>query len=136
MYIEDIARTCHEANRAYCMALGDNSQPSWDKAPKWQKDSAINGVEFHLANPGADDSASHENWYKEKLADGWVYGPKKDPEKKEHPCMVPFKELPPEQQAKDRLFRAVVHALKDLLELPNGESVTEDDIDDEDEDEH
>lgn len=29
----------------------------------------------------------------------------------EHPCMVPFAELPKEQQAKDFLFRAVVHAL-------------------------
>jgi hypothetical protein len=38
------ARAAHEANRAYCGALGDWSQPSWDAAPQWQKDSARNGV--------------------------------------------------------------------------------------------
>jgi hypothetical protein len=48
---------------------------------------------------------------KQKVADGWVYGPVKDAVKREHPCMVPFTELPREQQAKDFIFRAVVHAL-------------------------
>ncbi len=47
----------------------------------------------------------------EKLAAGWTYGPAKDPEAKRHPCLVPFAELPANQQAKDRLFFAVVSAL-------------------------
>jgi hypothetical protein len=47
----------------------------------------------------------------QKLADGWKYGPVKYPEKKEHPCMVPFAELPKEQQLKDALFRHIVPAL-------------------------
>jgi hypothetical protein len=38
--IDQVARVCHEANRAYCQTLGDNSQPAWDDAPEWQKDSA------------------------------------------------------------------------------------------------
>jgi hypothetical protein len=42
----DIARVCHEVNRAYCTSLGDESQLPWDSAPQWQKDSAINGVRF------------------------------------------------------------------------------------------
>lgn len=46
-----------------------------------------------------------------EIADGWEYGPVKDPEAKEHPCLVPFSDLPREQQAKDFLFRAVVRAL-------------------------
>lgn len=28
-----IAQVCHEVNRAYCQALGDDSQPAWDDAP-------------------------------------------------------------------------------------------------------
>ena len=108
---EFVARVAHEVNRAYCQALGDNSQPTWEEAPKWQRQSAIDGVEFHRANPDAGPEASHENWLAGKLADGWAYGPAKDPEAREHPCCVPFAELPPEQQAKDHLFRAVVHAL-------------------------
>jgi len=106
-----IAKVCHEANRAYCETLGDFSQPAWADAPDWQQTSAINGVQFHLDNPTAGDSASHDNWLAEKKAAGWKYGPVKNPEDKEHPCFVPFDQLPPEQQAKDSLFRAVVHAL-------------------------
>jgi hypothetical protein len=47
----------------------------------------------------------------DKEADGWKHGPVKDPEKKEHPCMVPYGQLPAEQRAKDYLFIAVVKAM-------------------------
>lgn len=117
MKIIDIATVCHEANRAFCAALGDNSQPLWAEAPEWQKSSAVNGVKFHMENPNAGDEASHNNWLAEKRAAGWQYGETKDPDKKLHPCFVPFDQLPPEQQAKDALFRAVVNALRPLLEV-------------------
>jgi hypothetical protein len=110
-HTERIARVCHAVNRDYCVSLGDTSQPTWDEAPQWQKDSAMNGVRFHLNNPKADASASHTNWWAEKIADGWVHGKVKDPAKKEHPCCVPFSALPKEQQAKDWIFRAIVHAM-------------------------
>lgn len=110
-FVVGIAHVCHEANRAYCQELGDHSQPSWDGAPDWQRTSAINGVMFHIRNPNASASASHENWLKEKLADGWKHGPVKDPEKKEHPCCLAFSDLPDEQQRKDFLFKAIVGAL-------------------------
>lgn len=111
MNSEDIARVAHEVNRAYCVALGDHSQPAWEDAPQWQLESAMRGVELHLTRPDAGAQASHESWMAQKAADGWVYGPEKRPEVKEHPCMVPFDQLPREQQAKDYIFRAVVHAL-------------------------
>lgn len=102
---------CHEANRAYCQALGDHSQVPWAEAPEWAKDSAIAGVHFHCVNPDAGPEGSHESWMAQKVADGWKYGPEKDPEKKEHPCMVPFEQLPKEQQAKDYIFRAIVKTM-------------------------
>ena len=69
------------------------------------------GVVFHVENPDAGDSASHENWMKQKIEEGWVYGKEKDPEKRTHPCLVEFDQLPEVQQKKDALFRAIVHAL-------------------------
>lgn len=108
----DIAKVCHETNRAYCQTLGDNSQPAWEEAPDWQRTSAINGVNFHLANPNSKPSHSHEDWLKEKEATGWKYGPAKDPAKKEHPCFVPYDELPAAQKAKDALFVGIVNALR------------------------
>jgi hypothetical protein len=112
MKIEQIAKVAHEINKAYCEALGDNSQTSWEDAPQWQKESAVLGVMFHMDNPYAGPDASHNSWMKQKLEDGWVYGPTKDAEKKQHPCIVPFETLPTEQKAKDFLFRQVVHSLK------------------------
>lgn len=111
MLSEEIAKVAHEVNRAYCESLGDKSQLKWEDAPEWQRKSAINGVEFHLENPNSKPSDSHENWLAEKRADGWKYGPVKDPEKKEHPCFIPYDGLPKEQQVKDHLFIAVVRAM-------------------------
>lgn len=106
----DLPRICHEVNKAYCEALGDFSQPHWEDAPDWQKASAQAGVLLH-ATGSHGPQASHESWMKQKTDEGWVYGPVKDPEKKQHPCMVPFDQLPREQQAKDYIFRAVVNAV-------------------------
>ena len=114
MLKEQIAKVAHEANRAYCQSLGDYTQPEWQDAPEWQKDSAIQGVQFHIDNPDALPSASHINWLKQKQKDGWVYGEVKDPEKKTHPCMVAFEALPIEQQSKDYLFRGIVHSLNKI----------------------
>ena len=115
MTVNEIAHVCHEANRAYCRTIQDNSQKFWDDAEDWQRDSAIKGVIFHLENPEAGPSASHDSWLKEKQADGWKFGEVKDVEKKEHPCYRPYDELPPEQQAKDFLFTGIVNALKGFL---------------------
>lgn len=107
----DIARVAHEVNRAYCRSIGDDSQPAWEDAPDWQKDSAISGVRYHLAHPDSTPADSHNSWLAEKEAAGWTYGPVKDPELKQHPCFVPYDELPPAQRTKDYLFLAVVRAL-------------------------
>ena len=110
MEVASIARIAHEVNRSYCNALGDDSQLSWEDAPQWQRDSAINGTEFHLGGDHGPE-ASHESWMSEKLEAGWVWGPSKDENLKHHPCIMPFDELPPDQQAKDFIFRGVVLAL-------------------------
>ena len=112
-----IARACHEANRAYCVAIGDGSQVAWDEAPAWQKDSACKGVLGVLCN-GDTPRQSHESWVAEKIRTGWKYGLRKDPQKLEHPCIVPYEQLPPQQQHKDELFGAVCVAMARALELP------------------
>lgn len=111
MNVEQIARVAHEANGSYCASLGDLSQPSWDEAPTWQRDSAIAGVNAMLDGSAKTSEEQHELWSQHKLADGWVYGPEKNAETKTHPCLVPYSELPREQQKKDALFRAVVFVL-------------------------
>ena len=107
-----IAQVCHEANRAWCITNGDTSQKLWGDAEDWQRDSAIKGVQFKLDNPNAQDDAQHNAWMSDKVADGWVYGDVKDASAKTHPCIVPFDQLPEFQQKKDKLFCAIVDALK------------------------
>jgi hypothetical protein len=104
--LEAAARAACEVNRAYCIALGDESQPHWEVAPDWQKTSVRKGVEGVLAENGPRES--HESWLREKAETGWKHGPVKDPEKKEHPCIVPYEDLPPEQRRKDAIFVSTV----------------------------
>jgi|SRR5580700_842774 hypothetical protein len=112
--IEQTAKVCHEANRAYCATLGDHSQPTWEDAPEWQRSSAIKGVEFHIANLSAGTkpapSASHDSWLAQKRAEGWKFGLVKDAATKEHPCFVPYEQLPLDQRLKDYIFAAICEA--------------------------
>lgn len=110
--IKDIAKACHEANKVWCEANGDNSQSHWDDAKDWQRDSAIKGVSFRLNNPDAKEDAQHNAWMKDKIGLGWAYGEIKDENVKTHPCIVSFDQLPSFQQRKDKLFCAIVDALK------------------------
>lgn len=107
-----IAEICHAANRAYCRTLGDTSILPWEKAPNWQRKSAVSGVQYALGHPEAAPEDMHAEWLRHKLEDGWQFGETKNADEKEHPCIVPYSELPEEQRKKDALFNAVVNALK------------------------
>jgi len=44
----------------------------------------------------------HDTWAKGRMDQGWTYGESRDDQKKTTPCLVPYKELPPEEQEYDR----------------------------------
>lgn len=44
----------------------------------------------------------HEVWAQSRIAEGWTYGPQRDDTKKEHPCLVPYNELPEIEKEYDR----------------------------------
>lgn len=114
MQIDEIAKVCHEANRAYCAALGDTSHLPWEDAPTWQRESAIAGVRAHMYGGGLSAEESHAAWLKLKYEQGWSYGPTKDPTLKLHPCCVPYDQLPPYEKAKDYIFGAIVKAIHSI----------------------
>lgn len=111
---EEIAKICHNVNKSVCECYGDHSQLEWENAPQWQKDSAINGVNFHLNNKNTKPLDSHISWMKEKIETGWTYGEVKDVNKKTHPCIVEYDLLPLEQKVKDYVFKAIVDNLKNI----------------------
>lgn len=108
---EQIARVCHEANSAYCVAVGDPLLPHWDDLDAATQQSNIRGVQFTLAN-AATPAIQHEMWRTTRLEQGWVYGPVLDRAAKIHPNLVDYDQLPHAQRVKDRLFMAIVHVLK------------------------
>ena len=114
---QEIARVCHEANRALQIIQrlnGDTSievSPSWHTAPISQKSSCEDGVRYRLDNPDVTPEQMHENWCDFKARDGWTYGPVKSESSKKHPCLVAYDDLPEDQKIKDTLFSAIVEAL-------------------------
>lgn len=111
--VEACAIAAYEANRAYCEALGDFSQVSWGKAAEWQRKSARRRVDVALS--GATPEAQHAAWVHDKVADGWTRGETKDPERRTHPCLVAYAQLPEDQRQKDALYQQVVRAMAHAL---------------------
>ena len=103
-----IAKICHNVNKAYCEEIGDYSQPNWNQAEDWRKQSAIDGVEKVIENPNITPEESHKNWMIYKMTNGWVFGEEKDSVKKTHPCITEYVNLPQDQKLKDVLFISIV----------------------------
>jgi RyR domain len=110
--VEMIARACYEANVVYARTLGEEPLPFEEV-----KDSVMSGVRDLIADPSMHPAQSHQRWMQFKLGEGWVWGPKKDLEKKTHPQLVAYDQLPEEQRIKDYLFHAIVRV---LARLPKG----------------
>ena len=113
--VEACARAAHEVNAAYCAALGDTSHDTWEASPDWVKRSARLGVLAVLNDPETTPEKSHGVWLAHKTAEGWTYGPEKDPLAKTHPCFRPYAKLPESQRRKDELFIATVRAVASAL---------------------
>ena len=45
---------------------------------------------------------SHEVWAKMRMDEGWSFGVERNDEKMEHPCLVPYEELPESEKNYDR----------------------------------
>jgi hypothetical protein len=69
----------------------------------------LNGIVEQLAKN------THENWAAIRIGQGWRYGPERNDLHKEHPCLVPFEDLPESEKENDR--KIVREILKNLLIL-------------------
>ena len=45
---------------------------------------------------------THEIWARQRMADGWTYGPKRDDALKHHPGLVPYADLSEPEKEYDR----------------------------------
>lgn len=116
--LEACCRAAHEANRAFSIALGDTTHKTWDESPEWHKASTRLGV-MGVVESDHNPEQSHHAWVQNMLANGWQVGPTKDVDKKIHPGLVPFKDLPFEIQHKDEMFMTIVKVMvAGILRIP------------------
>lgn len=111
---EEIARVCHEANKAMQYVQGDPcpSQP-WDAEPEWVKEGTINMV--RLVRLGYTAKDMHNEWRERYHKDGWVRGDIKDYVAKTHPCLVEYYELPRIQRDKSEVIRGIIVNLSSVF---------------------
>lgn len=58
---------------------------------------------------------AHDIWAKQRMDDGWRYGPARDDKAKLHPCLIPYRDLPESEKNYDRLM--AVQTLKLIVSL-------------------
>jgi hypothetical protein len=58
---------------------------------------------------------THENWAKQRMAEGWRWGPRRDDAKKEHPSLVPYEQLSESEKEYDRT--TAMETVKTILAL-------------------
>lgn len=45
---------------------------------------------------------THDVWARQRLTSGWRFGPQRDDAAKEHPCLIPYEQLPESEKEYDR----------------------------------
>jgi ryanodine receptor 2 len=58
---------------------------------------------------------AHDVWSLGRMGQGWVWGPRRDDATRQHPCLVPYAELPESEKDRDR--DAALETLKAILAL-------------------
>ena len=58
---------------------------------------------------------AHEVWAQTRLAEGWRWGPERNDDRKEHPCLVPYEELPEVEKDFDRVI--AMQTIKTIVAL-------------------
>jgi RyR domain len=58
---------------------------------------------------------AHEHWARQRMLEGWRCGPTRDDAKKEHPCLVPYDQLPESEKVYDRM--SAMETIKAILAL-------------------
>ena len=58
---------------------------------------------------------THDIWARQRIAEGWTYGPERDDGGKKHPDLVPYSDLPESEKEYDR--QTALETLKAIIAL-------------------
>jgi hypothetical protein len=120
-----IAAACHSAARAYAISAGKFDTNPWEVAQFPIRTDTLEAVDLVLAGGGAEDL--HNRWLERMKEKGWtvldaaVEERTPNYDKKQHPSMVPFDELPHEERVKTVMFMENVNTMVRVLRSPINE---------------
>ncbi len=57
--------------------------------------------------------SNHDHWARQRMDQGWIYGPERDDQKKTHPDLLPYDQLSESEKGYDRT--SVVETLKAII---------------------
>ncbi len=107
MKSEKIASICYAAARVVGASAGQDI-PVWSRANANEKLWIRGSVACCLKEPEASLEARHQRWTTAMDLAEWKHGKVLDYEKKIHPYLVPFLELPGEERFRRQLIEAIV----------------------------
>jgi hypothetical protein len=58
---------------------------------------------------------AHDHWAKQRMSEGWNFGPNRDDARKENPCLVAYEQLPDSEKEYDR--KTAMETLKAIVAL-------------------
>lgn len=58
---------------------------------------------------------NHDIWARQRMAEGWTWGPAHDDAQKTHPCLIPYAQLPESEKLYD--INSAIETLKAVVVL-------------------
>lgn len=102
---EHIARACHAAHNAIT-----EESINWELTTSSHKRTVYSSIEKILIGLIDTPEAAHENFVKNKINDGWEYGPVYSRTNKTNPRLVSFQELSEMDKLKEKVFFNIVES--------------------------
>ncbi|MCA9053973.1 MAG: hypothetical protein KDA75_09060 [Planctomycetaceae bacterium] len=87
--------------------------PAYTPAPIDTGDVTLSADVLELTEQLAEHA--HDIWARQRLQDGWTWGPVRDDVRKHHPCLIPYDALPDSERQYDR--NAALDTLKAIIAL-------------------
>lgn len=87
-------------SKNYLVTISSNSMKTYTPKPIDLSDVKLTEDLNELREAIAENA--HDTWAVERIAQGWTYGPNRDDNKKQTPCMVPYSQLPESEKKFDR----------------------------------
>ena len=100
-------------SKNYMLTITSNTMKTYIPQPIDLTDVELAEELYELREAIAENA--HDVWAAERQAQGWTYGPQRDDQKKETPCMVAYSQLPDSEKKFDR--EMAMNTLKLLSKL-------------------